>query len=167
MDRELICGDKFVFGHDTISLPVSFENIPNEIVFERDTFLINNFLHVSLVCIGKIIEKYSVEIPDFKDEIIKNFCEFSSKNEIGPVSYTNDFKFGEKEDKKTIVVMCKVPNLNKFFDFMNKKYKLEVEYPPTHVTLYKLANKLGIFLIDLNDIKNLTKPIPNPIGCPL
>ncbi|MCX6751517.1 MAG: hypothetical protein NT161_01985 [Candidatus Nomurabacteria bacterium] len=164
MDRELVCGDKFVFGHETISLLVSFKDLPNKTIFEGNTLLVNDFLHVSLVCIGKIIEKYNVQIEDFKDKIIKDFCEFSSKNEIGPVSYSNDFKFGEKEDKKTIVVMCNVPNLNKFFDQMNKKYRLDVEYPPTHATLYKLPNKLGIFLTDLNDIKNFTKPITNPIG---
>ncbi|MCM2338854.1 MAG: hypothetical protein NDI62_00130 [Burkholderiales bacterium] len=164
MDRELICGGKFVFGHETISLLVSFNNLPNKINFEGNDLFLNDFLHVSLVCIGKIIEKHVVNISDFKDKIIKDFCEFSSNNEIGPVLYTNEFKFVEKEDKKTIVVMCNVPNLNKFFDLINEKYGLNIEYPPTHVTLYKLANKLGIFLTDLDDIKNLTKPISNPIG---
>ena len=47
---------------------------------------------------------------------------------------------------------------------MNKKYELNIEYPPTHVTLYKLPGKLGIFLTDKSDIKNLTRPIQNPIG---
>lgn len=164
MDRELICGGKFVFGHETISLSVFLKDLPKKIIFRENTFLINDFLHVSLVCIGKIIEKYNVQIPDFKDKIIKDFCEFSCKNDIKPVLYTNDYKFVEKDDKKTIVVMCKVSNLDKFFEMINKKYGLEIEYPPTHVTLYKLPGKLGIFLTDVNDIKNLTKSILNPIG---
>ena len=145
MDRELICGDKFVFGHETISLLVSLKDLPNEIVFEENTLLINDFLHVSLVCVGKIIEKYNVLIPGFKNKVIKDFCECSQNNEIKQVQYTNDFKLVSKEDKKTIIVMCKVPNLNKFFELMNKKYELNIEYPPTHVTLYKLPGKLGNF----------------------
>jgi len=164
MDKELICGGKFVFGHETISLLVSLKDLPKEIVFEGNTLLVNDFLHVSLICIGKIIEKYNIQVTNFKDEIIKDFCEFSNENNIEPISYTNDFKFVEKEDKKTIVAMCKVPNLNKFFELINKKYKLNIEYPPTHVTLYKQPGKLGIFLTDTIDIKNLTKPISNPIG---
>jgi hypothetical protein len=164
MDRKLICEGKFVFGHETISLLVSLKDMPSEIVFRGNTFLINDFLHVSLVCVGKIIEKHNVQIPDFKDEIIKDFCEFSSKNNIEPILYSNDYKFVEKEDKKTIVVMCKVPSLDKFFELINKKYKLTIEYPPTHVTLYKLPGKLGIFLTDQNDIKNFAEPISNPIG---
>ncbi len=164
MERKLICGDKFVFGHGTISLPVSFENVPNELVFEGNNLLINDFLHVSLVCIGKIIEKYNVKIPDFENKIIEDFCEFSNENSVEPVIYNNDYKLAEKDEKKTIVVMCKVPNLNKFFELINKKYGLNVEYPPTHVTLYKQPGKLGIFLTNMEDIKNFTKPITNPIG---
>jgi len=164
MDRELICGGKFVFGHETISLLVSLEDIPKEIIFEGNTLLINDFLHVSLVCVGKIVEKYNVQIPDFKDKIIKDFCEFSQNNDIKLTEYGNNFKFATKDDKKAIVVMCKVSNLDKFFEFINKKYELNIEYPPTHVTLYKLPGKLGIFLTDSEDIKNLTKPITNLVG---
>lgn len=164
MERKLICGDKFVFGHGTISLPVSLKDVPNEIIYLGDTFLVNDFLHVSLVCIEKIIEKYNVKISDFKDKIIKDFCEFSDKNDVGSVFYNNDYRFAEKDDKKTIIITCKVPNLDKFFELINKKYELNIEYPPTHVTLYKLPGKMGIFLTDASDINNLTKPIPNPLG---
>jgi hypothetical protein len=164
MERKTICEGKFVFGHNTISLPVFLKDVPNEITFEGETFLLNSFLHVSLVCVGKIVEKYNISILDFENNIINDFCEFSQNNDIGFTEYNNDFKFATQNDRETIVVMCKVSNLNKFFEFMNKKYGLSVEYPPTHVTLYKLPGKLGIFLTDVDDIKNLTKPISNPIG---
>jgi hypothetical protein len=61
-------------------------------------------------------------------------------------------------------VRCNVSNLDKFFELINKKYGLNIEYPPAHVTLYTLKDKLGIFLTDNDDIKKLTKLIPNPIG---
>ncbi len=164
MERRTICEGSFVFGHNTISLSVSLDNIPNKITFEGNDFFINDFLHISLVCIGKIIEKYNVSIPDFENKIINDFCEFSKNNKVGLIEYSNDFKFAQKDDKKTIVAICKVSNLDKFLRLVNKKYGLNIEYPPTHVTLYKLEGKLGIFLTDASDIKNLTKPIPNPIG---
>lgn len=164
MERKTICGGKFVFGHNTISLPVFLKDVPNEITFKEETFSLSSFLHVSLVCVGKIVEKYNISIPDFENKIINDFCEFSQNNDIKLTEYSNEFKFVAQSDRKTIVAMCKVSNLNKFFEFMNKKYGLNIEYPPTHVTLYKLPEKLGIFLTDANDIKNFTKPIPNPIG---
>lgn len=163
MERKLICGDKFVLGHNTISLPVFLEGVPNEIIFRGNTFLINDFLHVSLVCIGEIVKKHNISIPDFENKVVNDFCEFFQTNDIKLISYTNDFKFVTQDDLKTIVVMCKVSNLDKFFELINKKYKLNIEYPPTHVTLYKLPGKLGIFLTDSNDIKNFTVPIENPI----
>ena len=63
--------------------------------------------------------------------------------------------------------MCKISNLNEFFEILNRKYGLDIEYPPTHVTLYTLESKPGIFLTDASDIKNLTKPISNPISLSL
>ena len=63
-----------------------------------------------------------------------------------------------------MIVTCEVSNINKFFDLINKKYGLNIKYPPAHVTLYTLKDSLGIYLIDSDDIKNLTVSIENPIG---
>ena len=165
MDKKLICGNKFQFNlrNKVIGLSVKFENLPNELIIEGNNLILKDSFHVSLVCIGKIMEKYNVSIPDFDNKIVNDFCEYSKTNEIEVLEY-NDFKFAVEKDLKSIIVTCKVSNLNKFFEFINKKYGLKIEYPPTHVTLYTLSGKLGIFVTDLNDIKNLTKPIPNPIG---
>ena len=69
-----------------------------------------------------------------------------------------------QDDLRSVVVMCEISNLNNFFDSVNRKYGLAIEYPPTHVTLYTLESKPGIFLTDSSDIKNLTKTIENPTG---
>src|SRR3989344_4032982 len=106
MERTVICEGKFVFGYNTISLPVFLSDIPNKIIFEHNDFFVNDFLHISLVCIGKIIEKYNVSVSNFEDKIINDFCEFSQNNEVKLMEYSNDFKFVQKDDKKTIVVMC-------------------------------------------------------------
>lgn len=162
-DIKLICENKYEFVFQTIGLPVELKNLPNELLMDGNTLLLKTKFHVSLVCIGKIIEKYNVSIHDFENKIVNDFCEFSKTYNIKVLEY-NDFKFVARDDLKTIIVMCKVSNLDKFFELINKKYKLNIEYPPTHVTLYTLEGKLGIFLTDSNDIKNLTKLIPNPIG---
>jgi hypothetical protein len=165
MDKKLICENKFQFNirNKVIGLPIKFDNLPSKLIIEENELVLKDSFHISLVCIGKIIEKYNVSIPDFENIIINDFCEFSKTNEIKVLEY-NDFKFVVENDLKSIVVMCKISNLNKFFDIINKKFGLKIEYPPTHATLYTLPNKLGIFLTDLNDIKNLTKSISNPIG---
>jgi hypothetical protein len=165
MDKKLICENKYELGYHTISLPVELKNLPDEIKVAEYTLYLPSPFHVSLVYIGKIVKKYNINEPDFENKIIADFCEFSKTNEIKIINYTDEYKFVERDDKKTVVVMCEVSNLNKFFDLMNKKYGLNIKYQPTHITLYnKIKGEPGIYLMDMNDVKNFTKPIPNPIG---
>ncbi|MFA6177501.1 MAG: hypothetical protein WC694_01240 [Candidatus Paceibacterota bacterium] len=169
MSSRFICeNNKYKIGgekEDTIYLPVSFSNLPEEIKVQEQTLYLFNSFHVSLIYIGKIIEKYNITIPDFLNKIENDFCEFIKTNNVEVVRYNNEFKFVARNDKKTVVVMCEVSNLNKFFDLINQKYELPLKYMPTHVTLYgNLKNKPGIWLMNEDDIKNFTIPIENPIG---
>ncbi|MCX6752693.1 MAG: hypothetical protein NTZ87_04330 [Candidatus Nomurabacteria bacterium] len=148
---------------NTISLPVLLKDLPSEVVINGNKLILKSSFHVSLVCINEIIKKYCISVPNFRNLVVKDFCDFVKTNDIYLLNYLEEFRFVTENDLKTVIVICKVSNLDKFFDFINKKYKLKIEYPPTHVTLYTLEGKLGIFLIDANDIKNLTKSIPNPI----
>lgn len=161
---KFICGgDKYTISvTNTITLPVSLENLPNKVIINGNNLFLKPSFHVSLVCINEIIRKHNISISGFKDSVIKDFCDFIGTNDINLLNYLNDFKFAQENELKTVVVICKVSSLDKFFEIINKKYGLEIEYPPTHVTLY--ASTIGIFLTDANDIQNLTKPIPSPIG---
>jgi len=155
---------KFIPEKGIISLPVKLENLPDKLVVKELTLLKRAEFHVSLVCIRKIIEKYKISIPNFENKILNDFSEFTKTKDVASISYKDEFKFVAKENKKTLVVMCEVSNLDNFFDFINKKYSLEIESPPAHVTLYTEDGESGIYLIRADDIKNFTKPIPNPIG---
>jgi hypothetical protein len=166
--QNFICGgDKYELGgpkSDVIGLPVSFQDLPEKLEIEGCCLSLRTSFHVSLVCIGKIIEKYNISIPNFLNNVIKDFCEFTSKNNVDLLKYTNEFKFVAEGERKSVVLMCDISNLNVFFDSINTKYNLQIEYPPTHVTLYTLQPNVGIFLTDMGDIKKLSKPISNPIG---
>ncbi len=91
------------------------------------------------------------------------FKEYVAVTPISVVKYINEFRFVEKDDRKTIVVMCKVNHLEEFITSMNTKYSLNIEVPPTHVTLYTLNSGPGIFLTDQSDIINLTKQVTIPV----
>lgn len=147
---------------DTIILPVSITGLPTEINAEGYKLTPRNEFHVSLVCIGKIIEKHNVSIPEFISKVTGDFCDFVQANNIDFLRYRDEFKFAAQNEKRSVVVMCDVSNLEKFFVLLNKKYGLNLEYPPTHVTLYTLQQQMGIYLTDSEDIKKLTKLIPNP-----
>lgn len=166
MSKKFICGgNKYEIGgpnSDTIGLPVVLNNLPDKIIMEGYTLMRKTSFHCSLVCIGKIIEKNKIQISDFLNKVITEFCEFTKNNPIELLGYQNEFRFVSEKEKCSVVIMCDISNLNKFFNLINKKYKLNIEYPPTHVTLYTLQLDIGIFLTDSTDIKNLSRVIKIP-----
>ncbi len=166
MERAFICdGSKYtISGTNTIGLPVLLQDLPSEIEVEGNKLLLKSTFHVSLVCINQIIKKYNVLIPNFRDSVLNDFCDFIKTNSVELLNYSGEFRFSFKNDLKTVIAMCEVLNLNKFFELINQKYGLNIEYPPTHVTLYSLDAKSGVFLIDVADLKDFTKIIPNLIG---
>lgn len=168
MAKHFICdGEKYEVGgpqEDTIGLPVTFSGLPSTIEVEGYTLSLKTSFHVSLVCIGKIIEKNKLTEPDLVNKVIADFCDFTSHTGIDLLRYLNEFRFVSEAEKRTVVVMCDASNLDTFFDSINQKYGLQLEYPPTHVTIYTLQPNVGIFLTDSNDIQRLSKPIERPAG---
>ncbi|MFA5715454.1 MAG: hypothetical protein WC998_06925 [Candidatus Paceibacterota bacterium] len=122
----------------------------------------SNF-HISLVCIGKIMEEQKISIPHFEDLVIKDFCNFIKDNDVSLIKYSNEFRLVTQNERKSLVLMCEVSNIDKFFDTLNRKYKLSLENQPTHITLYTLQPDMGIFISDSKDLEQLTRVIENPI----
>lgn len=150
--------------HFVIALPVNLANLPKTIEVEGNTLLVKDHFHVSLVCSAKIKEKFNVADPDFVEKVNKDFGDFTAQHEVQLIGFRDEYKFVEEDEKKAVVCMCDIENLHEFFDLLNKKYNLEVPYPPTHATIYTLQPNVGIFLTNEEDIERLTKPIANPIG---
>ena len=96
MSKIYICdGTKYEIGGpkaDTIGLPVSITSIPLRINIEGYELQLKSSFHVSLVCIGKMIEKYKISIPDFVNKVIEDFCSFVSTTEINFLKYRNEFR---------------------------------------------------------------------------
>lgn len=163
---KLICDGRYRLGgskEDTIGLPISLSGLPQKIEINGYELLLKTEFHVSLICIGKIIEKNNLSIPDFVNKIIADFCGFTEHTNIDLAQLRDEFRFASENERRTVVVMCDISNLNKFFDLVNQKYGLNLEYPPTHVTLYTLQPDVGIFLTDTSDLNRLTNKIKVPI----
>ena len=163
MPEKFICGDSHCLLEDNvIFLPVSFTGLPGKITIAGCTLVLKTKFHISLVCIGKIIEKHNISIPDFQEKIVADFCEFTKHHSIDLIRYRDEFRFVTRDEDRTVVVMCEVSNLNTFFDLLNKKYALKLEHPPTHVTLYTMKPNGFISLTDPHDIEQKTKIVQVP-----
>ena len=168
MSNNYICNsNKYTLGGqtgDSIALPVTVSGLPDQVEVEGNILLRKTSFHVSLVCIGQIIKKHAISTPDFIEKVINDFCEFTKDNDISFVQYRDEFRFVEENERKSVVVMCDISNLDTFFDLFNEEYNLTLEYQSTHVSLYTLQPNNAIFLTDSTDLEQLTKIIPKPPG---
>lgn len=163
MAYEPICNGVYHIGNtETISLPIHIPGIPETVDVEGYTLKRRSEFHVSLVCIGRIRERFPSVAKDFTEDTIREFCAYVAQRPVVFVAFRNEFRFVSFGEQKTLVAMADVSHLAGFFNRLNEKHGLALEYPPTHVTLYTLDGKPGIFLLDSNDIKERTKTVPNP-----
>lgn len=168
MEKIFLCGgNKYQYAVQTIGLPLLLSNLPEQIAVEGNILLRRTSFHVSLVSIGEIIKKNSITTPEFEESVIKDFCDFVGSQEINLERFSDEYRFVEEKERKSVVAMCIVSNLEKFYDLINAKYQLHLECPPTHVTLYTLQPNAGIFVTDSNELTGLTKIIPKPKGISL
>ncbi len=145
----------------TIGLEISINGLPDKVNVNGEILLKRSSFHVSLVCIGKIIEKHKITNLDFEKLIIDDFIEYTKTKKIELANFLNEFRFVKELEEKSLVIMCEVVNLKEFFGLINLKYGLKIEYQPTHVTIFTLHPDIGIFLTNQEDLKNLSQ-IVNP-----
>ncbi len=162
MDQYISDSTKYRFGNQVISLPIFLNELPKDILIEETNLFLRSSFHVTLVAIGEIIRKHAVTIPDFELNLIQDFCDYVKKNPIEFIGFKNEYRFVSENERRSIVAMCNISNLEGFFNLLNTKYNLNIEVPPTHVTIYTLQPNKGIFLTDSSDIQKLTKIVTVP-----
>ncbi len=106
-----------------------------------------------------LIRKYGNNI---EDEILSLFCAYAKDHEILFVRYTGEFRFAETMDRKTIVTLCEISNLDAFFAYAEQELKISIPLQPTHVTLYTLQPEMGIGLNSEEEMQQKTQPIEVP-----
>lgn len=68
LDNNFICDTvKYTFNEQTIAVGVNLKNLPKSIEVDDIQLILKSEFHVSLVCIGKIIEKHNIQITDFEN----------------------------------------------------------------------------------------------------
>lgn len=147
---------------DSIGLVVDLLEIPETLEFEGQEMIRKPSFHVTLLPAGNLAERYGINMPNLFQTWLKEFQDYIRQRPLRFLRWKNEFRSAEQNDLKTIVAMCEVENLHELFIVLNQKYGVNMETPPTHVTLYTLNGGPGIFLIVQSDLQALTQPIINP-----
>ena len=146
----------------TIILPLSLDVDPKQVNIEGSALLLKSKFHVTLLPTQQLIERYSINIPNFETSVVEDFCQYVSQNPIDLVSFSNEYRLVAQNNLKTLVVMCEVSNYEGLFALINKKYNLTMELPRTHVTIYSSEPDKGTYLINSEDILQITKVVDVP-----
>ncbi len=156
-ERNYICGgNKFTYSKGYIALPLEINGLPETISVEGETLQRRSSFHVSLLCVNDILKEHD---GDLEGKILDSFCSFVNKNDISFVRYTGDFRFAQKDERKSLVARCEVSNLKEFSESLGRELGIEIPPQPTHVTLYTLQPDMGIGLNSPADMEGKSIPV--------
>jgi len=157
--KSYICeGNKFAYSKGYIGLPVVINDLPQVIEIEGVRLQRKNSFHVSLVCVKVILAKKS----DVEQVVLDEFCRFANINDISFIRYTGEFRLAEHEDRRSLVALCEVSNLNEFLESLSIKLGIDIPHQPTHVTLFTLQPEMGIGINSPTDMEVKSTEIAMP-----
>jgi 16S rRNA (adenine1518-N6/adenine1519-N6)-dimethyltransferase len=164
--ENLICNSSNItYDKGYIALWCGNYDLPDTIEIEGDTLTKKDHFHVSLLCVKNILETH----PGKEEEIIQHFCDFTQEHEIKFSGFTKEFRLATREERKSIIAMCKVSNLEAFAQHLSEKIGMEVAIQPTHVTIYTLQHNMGIGLNSPEELEEKSKlvDVPEAVLAPL
>lgn len=157
--EKLICNSSNItYDKGYIALWCKDYVIPDTLDVEGDSLLKKDYFHVSLLCVKNILEFK----PDIEDDIIQYFCEFIQGHEVTFKGFTKEFRLATSEERKSVVAMCKVSNLDAFAEYLTEKIGILIVPQPTHVTIYTLQHNMGIGLNSPEELEEKSKPVEVP-----
>jgi 16S rRNA (adenine1518-N6/adenine1519-N6)-dimethyltransferase len=164
--KNIICNSSNItYDKGYIALWCDDYDLPDTIEIEGDILTKKDHFHVSLLCVKSILETH----PDKEEKIIQHFCDFTQEYEIKFKGFTKDFRLAAREERKSIVAMCKVSNLDAFAEYLSEQIGAEVAVQPTHVTIYILQHNMGIGINSPEELEEKSKliEVPEAVLAPL
>lgn len=153
-----------VYGGFYIQLPdLEFDNLPEKIEIYGEKLVKKTEFHISLVWVNRLaelIDRNNME--NIEAEIFEAFENFIKENSLSEFKITEQLRFVEKESLKTLITMVKVENIERFFNTLSNKYKINLPIQPTHITLYTLPEQPGIGIFSEEELKEYSKPVKVP-----
>lgn len=142
-------------------LPVSIKGLPDTIEFDGKQLNVkpNNQFHVSLINGNYVSE---VVGGNRSDEELTNAFERSYRDvNVAPVSIGPELRSCHFNEKQSIVIMCEVAGLNEVFENLKQQLRVQLERPPTHLTLYDKGK--GIALSTQQQLRERSKVVTGSV----
>ena len=122
--------------------PEIFGHFLSEVHWNSRKLVKKEEFHVTL-----LHAKATPKLTHVPNEELASFFElFVENNPIELVSFLDDFRYVEEDEKRTIIVRCMVSNLAELFIAFNTVFEVQLPTQPAHVTLYSLEKSVGIHI---------------------
>jgi len=152
----LICNSaNITYNKGYIALWLGDYSVPDTLDIENEILLKKDHFHVSLLCVKNLLESN----PKIESDVIQHFCDFTKDNEITFAGFTGEFRVATRDERKSVVAMCIVTNLDKLIDYLSEKLGMPIEQQPAHVTMYTLQQNRGIGLNSRAELEETSQPI--------
>ncbi len=137
-----------------------FRGLPDKIIIEGTQLLIKSEFHISLVCTKRIAELIDPSQKErIENEIVNLFRSFIEHRNIATFKSTKQLRLVERDERRTLIMMVKLPGLNEFFESLSRQYHQEVPLQPTHITMYTRQPEVGIGILSNEELEHDSKPI--------
>ena len=117
-----------------------FEHFPRQVNWHGVQLLKKSEFHVTLLHAKSHAGLSNIS----NQELASFFTTFVSKWPIALLSFTDDFRYVEEGEKKTLLVRCIVSHIEELFAALNRAFGTHLPVQPAHVTLYSLETTVGI-----------------------
>ena len=148
-------------NHDAgyISLvSVHLGDLPKTIHVNGLTLLKKGELHVSLMALKHLVPLLGVS----EDKLVRDFLEFQKDHALTNFELTHQFRFVQRGEKASVIVMVHVPEIEGLFAFFRAKYPHDIPTQPTHITLYTLQPEAGIGIFSKEELERDSKLVSLP-----
>lgn len=139
-------------------------DLPKELEVSGDKFIVKGEFHITLINLernAKIIGEGDPQ--ELKTKLANSFYDYVRQSPLSHYELANDLRLVNVDGNKTIIVLVKLEGIDKFFDWLNKKYGAEIPVQPAHITLYTLpTDTFGIPINSRQQLEEISKPIELP-----
>jgi len=149
-------------GYIGLVVPIPI-GLPRIIRLEGYELVLKSEFHISLINAGKIAQLIDKnQQSKTESQIVEKFKDFVNKNHLKDYVFDNRFRLVQRDIRKSVIGMTRVPHLDEFFDGLRQHYGKDIPNQPTHITMYTLQPEKGIGILSKEELERDSKSVEIP-----
>jgi hypothetical protein len=153
---------QYLDGYIGLQVKINGE-LPESLEVYGNKLILKSKFHINLInarATATFIDPNNSETVEA--DIVSEFKGFITEYSLEHYRIIKQFRFVQRDVRRTIIIMAEVPNLDKFFEKLREKFHKDIPLQPAHLTLYVNRPERGIGLLSDDELTRDTEPIEIP-----